>query len=1519
MKLDRYVNALLEERRELAQIPNALAYHRILETPTNGYLIRQYIHSSLYDRMSTRPFLEDIEKRWLAFQLLCAVRDCHARNIYHGDIKTENILVTSWNWLYLADFSSSFKPIYLPEDNPADFSFYFDASGRRTCYVAPERFLGTGSLNEGTGKLTWAMDIFSVGCVIAEIFLETPIFNYSQLFRYRAGEYEPQHVHLNKIEDKGVRELVQHMIQLEPESRYSAEEYLNFWRQKTFPDYFFNFLHQYMYTITDPSSGHGPIGSEKFEESDNRIDKIYYDFDKITYFLDNDADSESIKPRESTPKKWNDVFPLHIDIPNYQHQASTTMSRTVDDGTLIFLTVVVAALRTTARAKARLRACELMLAFAERCTDEAKLDRILPYLVSLLNDKSDMVKVTALRIMTQLIDLVSVVSPTNVYLFRDYLLLQLPFGNEAFMKPSQLVRAAYASCLAPLATTASRFLDMMQALRADGSLPSSGSEGEENGSGHHTFRELFDSARVDLLRHFEVPTKALLTDRESAVKRAFLGSVSNLCVFFGNPRANDVILSHLNTYLNDKDWMLKCAFFETIVGVATYVGGASLEEFILPLMVQALTDPEEFVVERVLTSLASIAQLGLFQRSKTWELVDVIGRFTVHPNIWIREAAAQFVSSATTYLSTADNHSIIIPLVKPYLKVLPTDFSEIKLLDSLKKPLPRPVLDLASSWALQSESGLFWKPAQQQRTFSFSSADEAVPTVSARDLGPKSLSRIPKNDDDEKWLARLRSIGMTADDEFKLIALREYIWKSARRKKMEESTPTPPIFNDIVKLKDLGINPQIVFFDHNVGLLSPNGQMQHAETKPHTIADALLEASTTADDTNARHRVSQTNGHKTRLNSNGSAALDPPSLPTSPGQLEGVLFPSSKSSPHWQSLQVPNRTSKDTAHDGLPSSLESDGNLSLGSHNHPIRNKSSAINLISRNQPPSKAEAETSTTSATAFGKVDGLQPRDGTLQRKPSPLALAQQQHRSLPKEGKFQAVHTYTGHDPSVLKLLDSFYLENYPADYVEFGPPVTPLSGRQPIKRSSGLNSSIPWRPEGNLVATMGEHTGAINRVVVAPDHAFFITGSDDGSVKVWDTGRLERNVAHRSRATYKHAAGVAVTALTFIENTHCFISTGSDGSVHVVKVDYSEGNEARGPRFGKPVMLREYHLREGQHAVWAEHFKSDSQSILVLATNNSRVVAIELRTMTELYELNNPLHHGTPTCFCIDRKHHWLLLGTTHGVLDLWDLRFRLRLKGWAFSGASPIHRIRMQTLKGSHKRVCIAGGTGQGEVTVWDIEKTVCKAIYRIKDCKDTSKGHNLIDVDEERPGGMLSRFATRNLEPSSSGTDRGIRALALGTHVPEDGSEPRHFFMLTAGPDWKVRYWDTNRDRVESSMVVSGLGLEEPKPVYRAKPTATETIIVQEMTPEQVAAEAEGEQGGKKSASGRTAEGRSGSSNSSGKRDAGKKPSRSSLMSLQQQMLLKSHLDTITDVALLEHPYGMVVSVDRSGVIYVFQ
>lgn len=1122
--------------------------------------------------------------------------------------------------------------------------------------------------------------------------------------------------------------------------------------------------------------------------------------------------------------------------------------------------------------------------------------------------------------------MVVVVSPFNAYVFTEYIrprLQQFVVGSGP--KADSFVRAAYASCLATLAHASARILDVVQALRVEILIPANDPEAGDGLAPSSAYKGLFDVAKQELTDHFETHTKALLTDSDTTVRRAFLGSVSSLCVFFGSSKANDVVLSHLNTYLNDKDWALKCAFFHTIVGVATFVGGTSLEEFILPLMIQSLTDPEEFVVAKVLSSFASMADLGLFQRSTVWEMVDVVARFMIHPNIWVREAAANFISSSTRYLSIADIRCIISPLIEPYMKVPIEDFGETTILDTLKKPLPRAILDAAVSWARKSQGGLFWKPVQHLKTFSFGSSEYAIPTVSSKDLRPNALSRIPKNDEDEHSLTRLRQLGMASEDEFKLLALREYMWRMTRKPTDDNTQPSK--LNNILSLKELRVTPQTIFFEkqkrkrsvhhrRSHGDRSPSTQSQATtNTAPLTIADALLDASTTINDPLSHRQKSAANTRRDNVNDTSPTRIaedviaqgsSDPSTPlsASPGGRQKVRDLSYLTTNMGARLPSGLRVRKSVVDSNYSDdTLTPTGSLKNGSdRGHSLKHRSSAIHLLNR-KDVSKTAAETSTTSTNAFGKVDGQFAAEST--RAVSDTKAARLNEKPV-TASQTCTDHDYHGSDPSVLKLLDSLASENYALEIAEFGPLVTPIGRRHLPKSADGQDLIKPWRPEGVLVATFGEHTGAVNRVLASPDHAFFITGSDDGTVKVWDTLKLERNLTHRSRQTHKQAANAQVKCLTFVENTHTFVSCATDGSIHVVKVEYTK--IANTTRYGRLRLVRQYQLADGEYAVWLEHQKVEAHSILLLATNTSKVIALDLRNMSVLYAFENPFHHGTPTCFCVDSKHTWLLLGTSHGVLDLWDLRFRLRLKAWGIAGGTPIHRVIIHPFRGRGRWVSIAGGTGQPEITVWDVEKSQCREVFRVSTgrdgSKDSLKPYEAWKVDDERSEGMLGRFATA-VEPGTNGNgsttpDRGIRAMVVGLEGPDDGRDAKYGFFLTGGFDKRFRFWDVAR--VEHSMVVSGLDAEEDQPKYAVTHTSTTLISFVEKWPQ--TSNTERESGAK--------------AKEESKKSKTKAP-RSTVISAQQRTLLKNHLDEIRDVCLLEKPIGMTVSVDRTGMIYVFQ
>lgn len=93
----------------------------------------------------------------------------------------------------------------------------------------------------------------------------------------------------------------------------------------------------------------------------------------------------------------------------------------------------------------------------------------------------------------------------------------------------------------------------------------------------------------DMIQHKVV---TLLSDPASIVKQTLLGNgITRLCVFFGRQKANDVLLSHMITFLNNKeDWQLRGAFFDAIVGIAAYVGWHS--SIILKPLLQQVRIPQ---------------------------------------------------------------------------------------------------------------------------------------------------------------------------------------------------------------------------------------------------------------------------------------------------------------------------------------------------------------------------------------------------------------------------------------------------------------------------------------------------------------------------------------------------------------------------------------------------------------------------------------------------------------------------------------------------------------------------------------------------------------------------------------------------------------------------------------------------------------------------------------------------------------------------------------------------------------
>lgn len=148
---------------------------------------RQYVCNTLKDRLAQVPKIELIQKKWITFQLIHAVKQLQNIGEFHGNITSDNILLTSSDWVLLTD-CMFYKKTYLGEDDHQINSAYFgDFINKKKCYIAPERFIKNKTDEiKPTTKDLFAMDIFSLGCVIAEIFRNgRPLFDLPKLMEYK--------------------------------------------------------------------------------------------------------------------------------------------------------------------------------------------------------------------------------------------------------------------------------------------------------------------------------------------------------------------------------------------------------------------------------------------------------------------------------------------------------------------------------------------------------------------------------------------------------------------------------------------------------------------------------------------------------------------------------------------------------------------------------------------------------------------------------------------------------------------------------------------------------------------------------------------------------------------------------------------------------------------------------------------------------------------------------------------------------------------------------------------------------------------------------------------------------------------------------------------------------------------------------------------------------------------------------------------------------------------------------------
>lgn len=117
-------------------------------------------------------------------------------------------------------------------------------------------------------------------------------------------------------------------------------------------------------------------------------------------------------------------------------------------------------------------------------------------------------------------------------------------------------------------------------------------------------------------------------------------------------------------------------------------------------------DAEEAVVARVISSLTSLASLGLLPRMRLWDVFFIVRGFLCHPNAWIRQGewslqeggqrlmqgTAGFIAAAARNLSQADVWCILYPSLRTLLHSDILEMDEEGIMVAVISPVGRPCL-----------------------------------------------------------------------------------------------------------------------------------------------------------------------------------------------------------------------------------------------------------------------------------------------------------------------------------------------------------------------------------------------------------------------------------------------------------------------------------------------------------------------------------------------------------------------------------------------------------------------------------------------------------------------------------------------------------------------------------------------------------------------------------------------------------------------------------------------------------
>uniref|UniRef100_A0AC35U476 Non-specific serine/threonine protein kinase n=1 Tax=Rhabditophanes sp. KR3021 TaxID=114890 RepID=A0AC35U476_9BILA len=682
LNLDSFRSQILNIRQKLQGASNCLPFDSVRIFPNKYVEIkRPFIKESLYEKLSIRPFLMEVEKKWIAFQLLKALKQMKDAGVCHGDIKSQNVLVSSSLWVHVTDFAS-YKPSHLSMEKPTFYNFFYDISRRKSCYIAPERFKEDLETSEDRDPITFveslnhSMDVFSVGCVLLELFTDGRIpFNRGHLIEYAKSNANPKDVksnyeHLIECVPSIMQPLILYMIKKDPVERLNYVDV----GKSTFPEMFEELYSFYKNLSPKSMNTESSFVSSATTKIVNNDGKLVLDNDYIISMtlFNNDKfiyDEEDERTDKRSP--WS-MLKRKLELDNNQC-------------VVLLISLINTKLRVLKNTNVKMETLKFYNQLALFSTPLVIIDRMLPYVTHMLNDIVPAVRSEAFLVMTLLLDSINEVPQSEYRIFPDYIFREI---DKLVKDSSSLVKMSVASNLGLIAMTALRFLE-----NSDVNIPDK--DISEN-----------DFAEGDKVNKMEIERDELqkyITNKFSGMcsiecTRSCLIQKENLtllCDFFRSQDKINEIFSHMTTFLNNKDtWRIRSQFFYASTTIIVSLDSKVIQFLKRLLILTGLMNSDEFVIHASLVCFQKLIEDDRITHKYILDILKASAPFLVHPNTWLQAAVIKILRILDRKFTNVDLLCFVSPIIEPFIKQFMYRYNDsFVIANNLTTPIPRVIWD----------------------------------------------------------------------------------------------------------------------------------------------------------------------------------------------------------------------------------------------------------------------------------------------------------------------------------------------------------------------------------------------------------------------------------------------------------------------------------------------------------------------------------------------------------------------------------------------------------------------------------------------------------------------------------------------------------------------------------------------------------------------------------------------------------------------------------------------------------